>query len=205
MRTPAGPLLKYSLRALIAWGLIAAAGFVFADSIVGVFLPAMEGVIDALQSDFTAYLSVAEVRGNSVIVMSCTAARPLALPSGKIVPFLGSFKCASIDTVHALVPIVVYAAAVAAWPISRWREVYRRLLGSLFLVPVVVSLTTPLLLVGLADTSLYPENFQSDKQLTALLQPFVFLESGGNWLLPLMAAVVCVRIAGRRAPPVRSI
>jgi hypothetical protein len=199
MRMAGSPLLKYSLRGLLAWALLSAAGFLFAGAIVYAFLPLMEAMIDALQSDFTAYLSVADSHGSSVIAMSCTAARQLTLPSGKIIPFLGSYKCASVDSVHALVPIVIYCVAVLAWPIRQWREVYRRLFGSLLLLPTVVALTTPLLLIGIADAALYPQTFRSDGQLTALWQPFVFLEMGGDWLVPVIAAAVCIRLAAAGA------
>ena len=157
--------------------------------------PMMESMIDTMQSDFTAHISVVDGHSDPAVSMSCTATHQLVVPHGRIIPFLGTFKCASIDAVHALVPIVIYLVAAVGWPIIRRREILWRILGSVLLLPAVIWLTTPLLLVGLVNSRLPPESFSSDAQLTALMQPFVFMEMGGLWLLPLAAAFVCIRIA----------
>ena len=72
------------------------------------------------------------------------------------------------------------------------------------LLPIVLSLTTPVLLVGLVKSILYPDLFRTDSQLTALLQPFVVVEMGGAWLVPLIAAAISIQVAsmrGKRTTP----
>src|ERR1700684_1545446 len=118
-----GPLLKLSLRCALVWGLLSAIGFLFARGITDALSPLMKSVIDGIQSDFISHLSVVGTGGSTRIVMSCTATRQLVLPNGGIVPFLGSFGCAAADAVHALVPMVIFSVALAAWPIKQWREV----------------------------------------------------------------------------------
>jgi hypothetical protein len=189
------PLLKLSLRGILAWCLLAAAGFLFARAILAPFLPLMEMVIDGMQSDFMAHLSITDARDKLTIAMSCTANRELMLSHDSIIPFLGSFNCASTDVVHALVPMIIFSVAVIGWPISHRHEILRRLLGFLVLLPVVVALTTPVLLVGLVESRVHPESFSADAQWTALIQPWVFMEMGGGWLLPLVAALLCVRFS----------
>lgn len=81
------------------------------------------------------------------------------------------------------------------WPLGARRERRRRVIGAALLLPVMIALTTPVLLLGLVDTVLYPMGFSADGQLRALLQPFVFMEMGGRWLLPLVAATLCICVA----------
>ena len=189
------PLLKLSLRGALAWFILSAIGFLFAHTITAALSRLMERVIDVLQSDFIAHLTIVGTRGGAKIVMSCTATRELVLPRGRIVPLLGSFNCAGADAIHALVPIVIFSVAVAAWPVGQWREMLRRMVGYALLLPVVVAVTTPLLLMGLVESRLHPESFRADAQWTALIQPWIFMEMGGRWLLPLMAALLCIRFA----------
>ena len=186
-------LLKISLRAFLAWSLLSIAGFIFVRPIMAVWSPMMESVIDSMQSDYTADLSIVDVRGAPTITMSCTATRELRLPSGRVVPFMGSYQCAATDAVHALVPIVIFLVTVVSWPIGRRAEAIGRLLSSLVLLPCIVAATTPMLLLGLVNAVLNPASFSAGSQLTVLLQPFVFMEMGGRWLLPLVAALLCVR------------
>jgi hypothetical protein len=187
-------LLKISLRAFLAWSLLSVAGFIFVRPIMAELSPMMESVIDSMQSDFTAQLSIVDVRGAPTITMSCTATRELRLPGGRIVPFLRSYQCAATDAVHALVPIVIFLVTVVSWPIGRRAEVMGRLLSSFVLLPCIVAATTPMLLLGLVNAVLNPASFSAGSQLTVLLQPFVFMEMGGRWLLPLVAALLCVRV-----------
>jgi hypothetical protein len=186
-------LRRLSLRSIVAWGLLSAIGFLFARAITEVLLPFIQSVVDTMQSDYIAHLSILDTRAGLKIAMSCTAERELALPRGTIMPFLGTFNCATTDAVHALVPLVIFAVAVASWPTSSRRETFGRVIGSLLLLPVVVALTTPPLLVGLVESTLHPKSLSADPQFAALIQPWVFMEMGGRWLLPLAAAALCIR------------
>jgi hypothetical protein len=191
-------LLRLSLRGVLAWCVLSAAGFLFAPAIMKALSPLMVGAIDIMQSDFMAHLAIVDERGGAKIAMSCTAARELILPQGKIVPFLGSFNCAATDAIHALVPFVIFSVGIAGWPISHRRELLRRLVGFVLLLPVVAALTTPVLLVGLVESRLHPDSFSAAAQWRALAQPWVFMEMGGRWLLPLLAALLCIRLAADR-------
>jgi len=187
-------LLRLSFRGILIWCALSAAGFLLTRPIVETLSPFFEGVVDSMQSDYTAFLSVIDAQGGPKIVMSCTAQRALLLPHGGIVPAFASFKCAWTDAVHALVPIIIFLVVVFGWPTKNRREMLRRILSSAIALPIVLGLTTPLLLIGLANSTLYPESFRADSQLRALLQPFVFMELGGRWLLPLVAAAVSIRL-----------
>lgn len=192
-------LLRVSLRAALAWCVLSIAGFIFVRPIVSTMIPLMETMIDHMQSDYMARLALTEVHGNTELIMSCTATRKLLLPGGRIVPFLGTVDCAYMDAIHALVPIVIFLVAVVGWPTVDSREARRRSLAALLMMPCIVALSAPTALVGLESMGRNPDLFTpTPGSITAFLQPFAFLEMGGRWVLPLLAAVACVRFAERR-------
>lgn len=192
-------LFKTGLRSIVAWCLLSAAGILFARPIAAALSPMMERVIDAVQPTFAAHLSVVDSRDGLSVAMTCTAKREIVFPQGRIVPLDGSFKCGSVDALHALVPMVIFLVAVTAWPIAGRREAVGRFVASLVLLPCVVALTTPVLLLGRVEAALDPSTFRAESQLTALLQPFVFMEMGGRWLLPLITAFLAIRVAAMLA------
>jgi hypothetical protein len=102
------------LRAILARCALSAVGFLFTRPIAEIVSPFFESVVDSMQSNYAAYLSVVDPRGGPKIVMSCTAKRELLLPRGRIIPVFASFYCAKIDAVHALVPIVIFLVVVIA-------------------------------------------------------------------------------------------
>jgi hypothetical protein len=193
-------LLRLSLRGMLAWAILAVAGFLLARPIVTALAPYLEGVVDTMQSDYVSYLTVDDSQEGLKLVMACRASRSLTLPNGRVVPFLQSFACAKTDAVHVLVPIVIFLTIVIGWPAAGRRELARRAMGALLLLPAIIGFTTPVLLVGLVGAGLHPERFSSDVQLSALLHPFVFIEMGGGWLLPLIAAALCIRVGSLKPP-----
>jgi hypothetical protein len=202
MTLTANPVLRASLRGLTAWCVLAVLGLVFAPAITRTLLPMMEAAVDLLQSDFSAYLALTDSNRGPQLMMSCTVNHDVVLPSGARIPYLGTYACASTDALHALAPIVIFLSLLIAWPAADRREIVKRIVAAAWLLPLVVALTTPPLLVGVVESKLHADTFAAGAQLTALLQPFVFMEMGGSWLCPLLAASVCLRVSAwrRRAP-----
>jgi hypothetical protein len=194
-------LLKLSVRAFIAWCALALVGILLIDSSVRILAPSAELLIDILQNDYLSKLSTAGSGGDSQIVMSCTTIRDMHVRTDRLIPAYRTFECARIDSVHALVPVVICLIPALAWPLRRRREAVSRTLAFLLVVPLVFASTTAPLLLGLAHTGMYPGSFTSDAPVHALLQPFVFIELGGNWLIALIAALLGIRsgaiLAGR--------
>ncbi len=197
----ASRLLRLSLRGLLAWGLLAAGGYWLARPIVDGLSPFMESAVQAMQSDYTAQLSVHDAPAGLQLVMRCTAKRELSLANGRGMHFLRSFDCAQTDAVHVLVPLIIFLAVLLGWPTMSRRESLRRALAAGALLPIVLGLTTPVLLVGLVAAELHPESYSANAQLNALLQPFVFVEMGGGWLLALVGAAICIRYGARGSEP----
>jgi hypothetical protein len=156
----------------------------------------MEGMIDDMQADYMARLAFIDVLGNPEITMSCRATHELFLPGGRIIPFLGTVDCARMDAFHALVPLVIFLVAVVGWPTRDWSETRKRIVVALLMMPCIVVLSAPMVLVGLEDMGRNPDLYiPTPGKVTTYLQPFVFMEMGGRWLLPLLTALACIRIA----------
>ena len=188
------PVVRTSLRAVLAWCLLSGAGFIFVRPITVALLPLMEAMVNGMQSDFKAHLFI-EDQGSLMIALSCTTNRPFASSAGGFIPPDSSFSGGAVDAVHALVPLVIFLVAVASWPINGWREAIGRAVGAVLLLPPVVALTTIVLLVGRVEHFLHHASIQS--QSGFLLQPYVFMEEGGRWLVPLLAATFCTGVVTR--------
>lgn len=193
-------LLPLSLRGLLAWCLLTTLGFVAVRPIVGSALPLVEATVNVMQQDYVGYVTLEQTRTGPSIRMTCSALHDLTLRSGRVIPYLRTFGCARTDAVHALVPLSIYLLLVLAWPIAAARrEILWRVLGSVVLVPAVVALSTPVLLVGLVRSDLAPRALSADSQFLALVQPLAFMELGGSWLLPVLAALVGIWLGRYRA------
>ncbi len=160
----------------------------------------LEITIDVAQRDYLPHLSVVKVQGNTRIMMSCTAIRPLVFSNGHTLAPYETLDCAYIDGVHVLVPPIVFLVAVVSWPASRWAEWRGRILISLPMLLCVVALTTTDLFIGLERMARIPGRVNGiGDQMAVLMQPFIFMELGGRWLLPLLAAAACIRLATPKA------
>lgn len=192
-------MLKPSLSGLLFWCLLGLMGLVWVGPIVRGFAPVIEDVVDALQSDYVAHLSLASSSDGTRLVMFCTATHDIYAPGRPVIHLLRSFPCAYVDAVHALAPIMIFLLPVIVWPWQRRGEVVGRVVASTLLLPVVVALTTPVSLMGLAQWSLYPDLANEQRPLIALLQPMAFVEMGGGWLIALLSATLCIACGKRLA------
>jgi hypothetical protein len=92
-----------------------------------------------------------------------------------------------------LVPIVILFAALFAWPVDSWRE--RTVLVALGVPAAIVisAVTVPFLLSGELDAMLidYAAGAGLVRRAGPTVYWMVFCESGGRWLIPLVAAIFC--------------
>lgn len=197
------PRFRLSLQGLLAWGLLSTLCAFHPQPVTRVFMPLMESVIDMLQPDYVARLSVTGSNGDGRVVMSCTTTHAIAHGDGQVLPPLRSGPCAWMDSIHALVPLVVFLLPVMVWPLQARGEATWRIAGSLVLLPLILSLTAAPLLLGLADWTLHPDAVLPASSLRMLMRPMAFIEMGGGWMLALLAAGVCLRFGQWLAGPGR--
>lgn len=186
------PLQAAAVRLAGAWALLSVAGLVAGAPLLRAVLPWFEPICAALLPGLAASLRVEERAPDTVIVLSLQALDAFRLGAHVVVHPLERLE-ASTTLLHNLVPPVLLFTALAALPVRGWRE--RLLLFALGFpaLVVVLALITPFHLAGLVETS-----FQDAAGTLGLARPppwtlrwMLFLEGGGRWLLPLLAALGC--------------
>jgi len=191
--------IRLCLRALVVWVCASAAMLPAQRALAEAVLPYFDFVSRLLQSGFVASLHIVEIKGQWMV-----EATPLllqAVPLGdqaalrqfiELPPFL-------VEVNHALGPPVLLIAASTAWPSSGWRELVLRLLLDVAALPLLLALTTPLLMVGQVQMWILELAAQHGARLhePAPVTAMIFMECGGRWLLPLGLAVVAVALSQR--------
>jgi hypothetical protein len=198
--------MKRRLRAAAArlagaWALLSIAGLVAGAPLLRALLPWFEPICAALLPGFSATLRVVERSPDTVIVLSLHALEAIRVGAQVVVPPLERLE-ASTTLLHNLVPPVLLFTALAALPARGWRERLTLFALGVPAAALVLALTTPFHLAGLVETS-----FQDAAASLGVPRPtpwtlnwMLFLEGGGRWLLPLLAAVGCLGVAQRLRP-----
>jgi len=191
--------LRLGARALVVWTIVCVTALAAQRPLTAMLLPFFEAAISLLQQDFAATLRLVEIKGQSVIQMTPFLLRPVSLTDQLALrPFvpLASFPV-SVD--HALVPLVLLITGVASWPFASSREAAVRMLMTIAALPLVLALSTPVLLVGRQQMLFVEAALRQGARFhePGLVTLMIFMESGGRWLLPLGLAIACV-VASRR-------
>ena len=186
------PLQAAAARLAGAWAVLSIAGLVAGAPLFRVVLPWLEPICAALLPGFAASLRVVEHTPDTVIVLSLQALDAIRLGAHVVVQPLERLE-ASTTLLHNLVPPVLLFTALAALPVRSWRE--RLLLFALGFpaLALTLALTTPIHLAGLVETSFQDAAAALDtaRPTPWTLRWMLFLEGGGRWLLPLLAALGC--------------
>ena len=187
--------LRLGIRALVVWLIVCIVMLLARRPLTAVLLPFFEVAIRLLQQDFAATLRLVEARGEAVIQMTPFLVRSIPLTDQlALAPFV-PLKPFQVSVDHALVPLVLLISGVLSWPFASRREAAVRIgLMLLAALPVILVLSTPLLLVGQQQIIFVQE---AARQGATFQEPFlvtfmIFMESGGRWLLPLALAIACV-------------
>jgi len=196
-------LLRLSLRAIAICSVLGLALFLGGRLVVFAALPALTVFIDTVQSDFVADLSLAPARGGWMVQMRPLSVRAIPIAPGKVLQAGTRLEPFATTLAHTLVPPLLFLTAVLVWPATRPREWLVRLLAAVPTLAVLLLLGAPILLMGRLQMWLvemgmhYGAAFREPAWVTFM----IFMESGGNWLLPLCAAIACVGIGRRVCRP----
>jgi hypothetical protein len=176
-------------------------GFLFGRTLLEALLPLFRVVITLVQGDFAPTLDIAGVGGEMTVRMSAYTTRAIPLTADRLLLPGTPVNYTATSVLHALVPAVLLLTPLLAWPIGTWREgLSRGLLGvpAFFLVMLT---TTPLFLAGRFQMAIGDMARRYGGQLddTWLVRWAIFTEMGGRWLVPILAAVVCIVMAQRLA------
>ena len=188
-------LLSAFARLVASWALLSLVGYFFGHDLISLLIPALTVISESISADFSTILAWSRDDPH-MLTVTATSMNPLA-SVGRSAIGMGSQMTAGTNLEHILVPVVILYAAIAAWPVIKLKE---RLAGLLLGIPaalVCLALTTPFLLAGKIEMlyQIHGSDTSAPRAEPFFLSWMLFTEGGGRWLLPLLMAIACVRLA----------
>ena len=185
-----------STRILLSWVLLSAVGLWGGRYAIEALIPPW---MLATETVGTSYIPVLRYKSDAEggrVIMTAYVTRPIYVQEEIAIP-RGTFIDISIDALHALVPFIILFTALAAWPVASWRQRARLSAAGLAAALAVSVLTTPALLAGRFDLMLIDHAARAGVKYDppGIVYWMIFCESGGLWLLPLLAAPLCALLA----------
>ena len=192
-------LLRLSLRVLIVWMVLATALLAGGRVLLGMLLPLFSTFIDMMQPDFAPTLEMASDANGWSMRLRPLITKAIALGPHSFISPGTRLEWFSTSVNHTLVPILLFLTALLSWPITGVRECCARLLAGIPVLIVVLLLSAPILLIGRVQMWLAQLAMRNGAAFhePASVTFMIFMESGGCWLVPLVAATVCIS-AGRK-------
>jgi hypothetical protein len=188
--------LRLSLRVLLTWAGLAVVLLFGGRVLLTAMLPLFNVFIDLMQPDFVPSLEIVPDADGWVVRLRPLIAKAIAVGPGTIIPPGARLDWFSTSVDHTLVPILLFLTALLSWPTTGTREWGLRVLTGLPALIVVLLLSAPILLIGRVQmwvTELAVRNGAAFHE-PALVTFMIFMESGGRWLVPLVAAAACIAL-----------
>jgi len=150
------------------------------------------------QPDFQATFALSQGGTGEIITATAQTIVGVAVAPGLYLPPATRLNTVWTELVHALVPAAILLAGLLAWPLGRPREIPWRAALGLPSVFVVFCLTTPLYLAGRVEMLIMQAAAAREMPAAPFHSPLVlwavFTEMGGRWLLPIVLAVISIRL-----------
>jgi len=187
-----------SARILLSWVMLSAIGLWGGRYAIEVMIPPWMLAAETLGTSYIPVLKYKREAQGERLVMTALVTRPIYVRERIALP-RGAFIDVSIDALHTLVPFVILLTVLAAWPVASFRQRARLLAAGLAAALGVSMLTTPALLAGRFDLMLidYAAHTGTKYDTPGVVYWMIFCESGGLWLLPLLAAPLCAVVCAR--------
>lgn len=162
-------------------------------------LPFQSALIEALQPNHVAILTITEEGSLPVIQLSPLTVHDRQLSPRHWVPAQTRLPTLRTDIGHALVPFVVLMTVLISWPAVNPREWMLRVLAALPWSVVMLALTSPVLLAGRLEILLIDAGASVGVTLqqSFLVTLTLFMEIGGRWLIAMVAAIACILLGAR--------
>jgi len=189
---------RISARILLSWALLSAIGLLGVRYAIEVLIPPWMLAAETLGSSYIPVLKYRREAEGERLIMTALVTRPIYVQEKLALP-RGAFIDVSIDALHILVPFVILFTLLVAWPVASLRQRARLFAAGLAAALGVSMLTTPALLAGRFDLMLIEYAAQAGMKYDTpgVVYWMIFCESGGLWLLPLLAAPLCVVVCAR--------
>jgi len=203
---------------MVVWALLCVATIGFGRQALALALPLFDRMIAVLQGDFAASVEIAQ-DGTAqdgkvpdakpkdskawVLRMQPTLVRPAQLNAELAMPAGTRLRWFVTHVDHTLVPPLLFLMVLLGWPADSRAELRIRLLSALPMLLLILALTAPVQLVGQvqmvqAELAALAGEPRGEPPLVTLM---VFMESGGRWLLPLVAGILCIALGRKLRGP----
>ena len=187
-----------AVRLLLAWGVLSALALGWARPLLAPMLPLAAQCAQLLLPAFASQLHDDGNGLTTEIVGTFSARENIRIVEGfsldrgrKIEP--------RVTLIHHWVPVVILNALLWAVPVIAWRQRLLLITLGVALSPLLISATLAVHLTGLIELSfsdVYAQAGVAGPQ-PWLLDSMIFLEGGGNWLLPVLLALGCAQMVAR--------
>lgn len=178
-----------SFRLFLVWVLLSTAAKVWGSWLIKAISPWLAYIIERAVPGFDAQLHLMALDSGAVLQLRAFAQGPIHLTGSFGLP-PGATITTATHVGHAMIPPVLMLSLLAAWPLHAFTQYGRLLLVGGVAAFGLISLTTPLLLVGKLE--MFFTELAERRGLTYDPSLFVdwsiFMEMGGRWLLPIVAA-----------------
>ena len=187
-------LLKLSLKGLLAWLVLSASGLYFGERIGALLLPLFEIVIRVAAPEYAPSLTLVAENHDFLIRLNAWVLHPFPLGGGQSVPS-GKELTAGTHLLHTLVPVVIQLSILLVWPVRQRGARAILLAFGIATSLLVVGATGPFVLVGTLEVLLQEmaEEAHVVRPEPWILTWMIFTEMGGRWVLPIVAALLCIR------------
>lgn|GEM_PF-1128610 len=182
------------VRLAVAWVGLSLALFVIGPALFEALLPLLKFLVDLMQPELDASLRLVHYGHDGVIEMRPLIVHPIRIGDGFYPPGGVLVERATTELVHQLLPSALYLSALLAWPARRKQEWVGRLALAIPVTTILVLLSTSLFLAGQLELVLVMQREQAGtlSREPWLVTFLIFMESGGRWLLPVLAAVATI-------------
>ena len=188
-------LVALSLQGLLAWLVLSALGWYFGGALGQCLLPGFGFIINQICPDYSSWLTLLPENHDFTIQLSAIVVNPVLL-GDKLWLNPGLELTVGTHLMHTLVPLVIQVSILLVWPVKSWRKRVILLVLGLVTSVFVLGLTAPFLLLGNLEVYLLElaEQAKVHRPEPWTLSWMIFCEMGGRWLLPIVAAVLCIKL-----------
>lgn len=197
---PRDTRVRIALRIACVGVTLGAATGLLAPLLARLLIPLFQIALDLMQPQISTAMAVVNVQGQWMIELRPMTLETIALFGDKVLAPFVRLDPIRTHVDHSLLPLLLLATMVCAWPAHGVRERIERLVWAVAAALALTFATVPLYLAGRFDLEVarFIANNGGGMHRRPLVEAMVFMESGGRWLLPLLLAAVCI-LLGRRS------
>jgi hypothetical protein len=181
------------LRGILAWLLLSVAGITAGEALTSPLLLPMALIGDLLIPGFHWQMSFqVHEQALNVVVQATTERMVPASPNSGLAA--GVSVRAGATTAHLLLPTVIWLSVLAAARVDGWRQRLALMAGGLIASQALAALMGAILLAAKLELLLGQVAQQVNERRVEnwVVQAMVFLETGGNVVLALIGAALCL-------------